>query len=634
MNTRPKNREARPTFPQVGLQEALTAAFQVYSAELGTHTIDEPRFKALLGDDLSTSSLARLMGSLKIYDLSDRRRNGYALTDRAVQLFTTEDYVEFKARLHDVAVFPPLMGELSRAYGDQLDSKKLDTDLRNRQIIGKDKTTLVSVLRENERLLGHDQSSRDLFETFSAFRLRAVKPSLGAGVAAAQSWLKSQRGRTVMLSTVAVLFAGTLIYFATTRPTSLAAGDGSAAQGATASSGKPRQVTAPVPEVSLPITARPAVKGSAGSTATVSPTAADLAAIGLAVTRAAASAPAPTAPVPTVNVPTARIPTAATPTFTGATGTTPSRAAPTAPTPTTTTSPTASASAPAASTTTATAQSQSRTPAPSATGAAASGSTAVGSSSTGTAAAPASTGTGAAQTRPAAPSSSTAATPAASSPSATGPRTPSAPVPGSGAASAGTQGTKTQGAASSGTASSGTGTAGTATSATGTPATSTSDAGTSATPTPGAQASTTAASASPVSPASISPAAVQTGSDQPGYSATLTRGRELAGLFYRQQLTPLWSAFSPAAKAEWESLTAFQAYRAGGLKAFGAEKTVLVENVRQDKGINYYTRTATFAIGPSKPWTLIIGLNAQGRVVEFNIVAASVLPQADASLNR
>ncbi|WP_407570473.1 hypothetical protein [Deinococcus altitudinis] len=632
MNTRPKNREARPTFPQVGLPEALTAAFQVYSAELGTHTVDETRFKALLGDDLSSSALARLMSSLKTYDLSDRRRNGYALTDRAVQLFTTEDYVEFQARLRDVALFSPLMAELSAAYGDQLDSKKLDADLKGRQIIGKDKATLVAVLRENERLLGHEQSSRTLFETFGAFRMRAVRPSLGAGVAAAQSWLKSQRGRTVMLSTVAVLFAGTLIYFATTRPAPQTADDG-AAQGTSSSSAEPRQVTAPVPEVSLPIAARPVVSGSSGSTATVSPTAADLAAIGLAATRAAASAPAPTAPVPTVNVPAVRTPTAAP---TGATATTPARAAPTAPVPSAsvTTAPSTAASTPTTSAPTVSEQPQGRTATPSATGSAASGSTAAGAPSAGRAAAsPTPTGSQAARTRSTA-SSPAARVPATSSPSATEPRTPSAPVAGSGTANTGTSGAATpvntsSGATASGSTALGTGTSGTATSETGSAEVGPSGAGTSTVPAAGAQAPTTAASTSP-----LSPAAVQTGRDQPGYSATLTRGRELAGLFYSQQLTPLWSAFSPAAKSEWESLSAFRAYRAGGLKAFGAEKTVLVENVRQDKGINYYTRTATFALGPSKPWTLIIGLNAQGRVVEFNIVAASVLPQADASLSR
>lgn len=559
MNTRPRNREARPTFPQVGVQDALTSVFQVYSAEPGTHTIDELKFKVLLGYDLSASALARLLGSLKTYDLIDRRRNGYVLTDRAVQLFTTEDYVEFRARLYDVAVFPELMRELAQSYGDQLDSKKLDADLKSRQITGKDKTTLVAVLRENERLLGHDQSSRDLFETFSAFRLRAVRPSLGAGVAAARSWLKSQQGRTVMLSTVAVLFAGTLIYFATNRPGNQTAADGSPTQGAVSRNQTPRQVTAPVPEVSLPITTGPLVTGNSGTTATVSPTAADLAAIGLAATRASAQAAtrrAPTAPIPAVDGSAVRGPTAAVPT--------------------------AAVPATAASTTTATGRSQDRPPAFPNTGSAASRPTVAGSSEGRTAVTdPTPPGTGTALPRPA----------AASSPPTTASSTP---VPGN----------NTSGIRASNTPNPGT-------------------------PSPGTQASATA---SPTQPAS--PATVQTGSDQPRYSDTLTRGRELARLFYSQRLTPLWSAFSPAVKAEWESFSAFQAYRAGGLKTFGTEKTILVENVRQDRGVTYYTRTALFELGPEKPWTLIIGLDAQGRVVEFNVVAAEVLPKATANSNQ
>jgi len=111
-------------------------------------------------------------------------------------------------------------------------------------------------------------------------------------------------------------------------------------------------------------------------------------------------------------------------------------------------------------------------------------------------------------------------------------------------------------------------------------------------------------------------------------SPALTRGRELAALLYSQRLTPLWSAFTPAVQREWGSFQKFQAYRAGGLKAFGAEQRVVSEQVRQSGGVQYYTRTARFERGPQHDWTLVFGLNSAKQVVAFNIVNAGVLPTA------
>jgi hypothetical protein len=513
MNTRSTTRKATPPFPQVGLQEALTAAFQVYSAQQGSLAPNEARFRTLVGAELSVSALPRLMNSLNAYDLTESRPGGPALTDRAVQLFVTEDYLVFKARLHDAAVFPVLLRELSQTYGDQPDSRKLNDDLKTRRITGKERATLVAVLRDNERLLGHDQSCRELFGTFSDFRLRNAEPLPGAGIVALRSWLKSQRGRTAMLSVVAALFAGTLIYFATSRPPGQVGGDGQVARGAVSGNGTPRRVTAPVPEVSLPLLSRPVARTFPGGAAAVSPTAADLAAIGRPINRAyvqAATRPAPTVPVATVGLPGTATPTAASQTAASQTLAGPATSVPVPPAPV----PTLTAVVPAV------------TVAP--------------------------------------PSALQAPNPPVSPP--VGP-----PVTNGGAAET-------------------------------------------------RMAGSTTPSAAPVAPTTV-----QSGGRQ-APSSTLTRGRELAGLFYGQRLTPLWNAFSPAAKAEWESFPAFQAYRAGGLKTFGAEKTVLTEKVRRDKGVSYYTRTATFELGPRKPWTLIIGLDAQDRVVEFNVVAASVLP--------
>ena len=648
MNSRFKNRGGKPTFAQVGLQEALTAAFQVYRAEPGTHTVDASVFGALLGHDLSASALARLIGSLRTYDLIDRRRNGYALTDRAVQLFTTEDYLEFRARLGDVAVFPPLMRELSQNYGDQLDSRKLDADLTARQIVGRDRKTLIGVLRENERLLGHDLSCRDLFETFRAFRLRALRPSLGTGVAAVRSWLKSQRGRTVMLSTVAVLFAGTLIYFAARPGSQTVDGQvGGGRQGSAARDHTPRRVTPPVPEVSLPVLAGPVIPTNADPAAAFGPVPTGWAvtssvATGAAITRLTAtgrpgslasgssaigpsatgpsvtgatatgttatgapaatrtrgaSSTAPTAPVPTVSIPTtsahaARVPVATirTPTATAPTS---SAASATASKPVVTRPPTTGAPLPAASASRPTVS----TPAPTRTGAAAARSPEVAARR-------------AASASPARPSGTQAPNPQAASAKPTSTFTANTQIPETQVPNTQLPDAQLPDARS--------------------PDAQLPDARSPDTQIPATQSPSIDA---PGAATATAPAAtVQPGNGQPYFPGTLTRGRELAGLFYSQRLTPLWSAFSPTLKAQWQGFAGFQTYRMGGLKAFGAEKTVTAEDVRQDSGVSYYTRTAIFALGSEKPWTLIVGLNSRGQVVEFNVVAAAVLPQADASL--
>lgn len=131
----------------------------------------------------------------------------------------------------------------------------------------------------------------------------------------------------------------------------------------------------------------------------------------------------------------------------------------------------------------------------------------------------------------------------------------------------------------------------------------------------------TAAPAAPTPPATI-PATPE--------SATLTRGRELAALLYSQRLASLWGTFTPAVRQEWGTFQKFQAYRVGGLKAFGAERKVVSEQVRQSGGVQYYTRTARFERGPQHDWTLVFGLNSARQVVAFNIVNAGVLPATPA----
>lgn len=109
-------------------------------------------------------------------------------------------------------------------------------------------------------------------------------------------------------------------------------------------------------------------------------------------------------------------------------------------------------------------------------------------------------------------------------------------------------------------------------------------------------------------------------------AAPLDRGRELTRWLYGERLDEVWAAFSPTVRAEWGSLDAFRAYRAGGQQTYGAEMRVLDEQVTRDGTVTYYTRTATFERGERSRWTVIFGLDNQGRVQEFGIVGADMLP--------
>ncbi|MEF2277363.1 hypothetical protein V3W47_03570 [Deinococcus sp. YIM 134068] len=112
---------------------------------------------------------------------------------------------------------------------------------------------------------------------------------------------------------------------------------------------------------------------------------------------------------------------------------------------------------------------------------------------------------------------------------------------------------------------------------------------------------------------------------EPAPAATpLDRGRELTRWLYGERLDEVWAAFSPTVRAEWGSLDAFRAYRAGGQQAYGAEMQVLDEQVTRDGTVTYYTRTATFERGERSRWTVIFGLDDRGRVQEFGIVGADL----------
>ncbi|MBX8463927.1 hypothetical protein [Deinococcus sp. RIT780] len=59
--------------------------------------------------------------------------------------------------------------------------------------------------------------------------------------------------------------------------------------------------------------------------------------------------------------------------------------------------------------------------------------------------------------------------------------------------------------------------------------------------------------------------------------AAMTRGRTLVQDFYAVKLDGLWRAFSPGVRAQWGTLTDFQAFRRGGLAQYGPERQVVQE---------------------------------------------------------
>ncbi|MFC4452292.1 hypothetical protein [Deinococcus sonorensis] len=114
-------------------------------------------------------------------------------------------------------------------------------------------------------------------------------------------------------------------------------------------------------------------------------------------------------------------------------------------------------------------------------------------------------------------------------------------------------------------------------------------------------------------------------------SVALDRARTLTRHLYAGQMAPLWKAFTPEVQAQWGSYPAFLAYRTGGQRAYGNEGQLLSEELHQDGPVQYYTRTARFERGTPRTWTLIIGLNAGGQVVQFGVVATDLLPAPPAA---
>ncbi|PIG97235.1 hypothetical protein [Deinococcus sp. UR1] len=116
--------------------------------------------------------------------------------------------------------------------------------------------------------------------------------------------------------------------------------------------------------------------------------------------------------------------------------------------------------------------------------------------------------------------------------------------------------------------------------------------------------------------------------------AAMTRGRTLVQDFYAVKLDGLWRAFSPGVRAQWGTLTDFQAFRRGGLAQYGPERQVVQERTFTRGREVYYVRSAAFEKAPELVWAVVLGFTG-AQVTTFGIAleedrsAAPVARQPD-----
>ncbi|MFN4252230.1 hypothetical protein [Deinococcus sp.] len=100
--------------------------------------------------------------------------------------------------------------------------------------------------------------------------------------------------------------------------------------------------------------------------------------------------------------------------------------------------------------------------------------------------------------------------------------------------------------------------------------------------------------------------------------AVMTRGRTLVQDFYAVRLDGLWRAFSPDVRAQWGTLTDFQAFRRGGLAQYGPERQVVQERTFTRGREVYYVRSAAFEKAPELVWAVVLGFTG-AQVTTFGI---------------
>ena len=245
------SRSARPSslpvsspgadFPQVGLRQALEAAFALYAAERSTRWIDEGRFRQLLSQGVQSGQLVRLVVGMKLYGLISSRKNTYALTGGAMRLFSGADQGEFRALVYDAALLPQGVRELANTYSASLDSRELETELRDHRIAEQDRALILKVLRENGEFVHREQELGELFWRFRSAAGDQKDHPAPVRLQGVARWTHTQPGRTASLALVAVVSVGSLVYVVS----GFTAPERPAVRSA-------REVAAPVPVVRVP----------------------------------------------------------------------------------------------------------------------------------------------------------------------------------------------------------------------------------------------------------------------------------------------------------------------------------------------------------------------------------------------
>ncbi len=106
----------------------------------------------------------------------------------------------------------------------------------------------------------------------------------------------------------------------------------------------------------------------------------------------------------------------------------------------------------------------------------------------------------------------------------------------------------------------------------------------------------------------------------------LANGRSLTEQFYAVEIEPVWAQCSPELQQRLGGIEAFTTYRQRGLELYGPELKMFDEAVRNEDGIKFYVRVASFANAPNQAWFVLWGFDDDGVVVFFNIVFAGVAP--------
>lgn len=115
--------------------------------------------------------------------------------------------------------------------------------------------------------------------------------------------------------------------------------------------------------------------------------------------------------------------------------------------------------------------------------------------------------------------------------------------------------------------------------------------------------------------------------------AAMTRGRTLVQDFYAVRLDGLWRAFSPDVRAQWGTLTDFQAFRRGGLAQYGPERQVVQERTFTRGPEVFYVRSAAFEKAPELVWAVVLGFTG-AQVTTFGIALEDDRSDAPVALHR